>query len=208
MRTALLLTTLFVYTAVTNARVVLPDSKLALPHTPDERADSNGVRPFLAPMISDHSDGTKLDDGVLLARANKPKKPKPFKAPASKPAPKPAPKPAVSPKPVPDSSKPSKSKTITSSTPKPTGSAKPIPEASCKEIIRLAALSNTSPRGLQEFEENDTSRRPYTGGMANLAKRTAKTGKACGMKFNADGYPESDHALMVLLSNPSLSHTF
>jgi outer membrane biosynthesis protein TonB len=205
MRTSLIFTILFVYSATTNARAAAPDAELALPHTPDERVDTSGVSPLLACMSAAHSDATKLEDGFLVARAKKPKKPKPIKAPAPKPAPKPAtnpvpkpaPKPPVSPKPVPGNSKPSKSKTITPSTPIPTSSAKPTPEVSCKEIIRLAALGDTSTRGLQEFEENDTIRGPYTGGMATLAKRTRKAGTACKMTFNADEYPESGHALMV-----------
>lgn len=105
--------------------------------------------------------------------------------PAPEPAPKPACKPAVLPKPIPNDSKRLKSKTITSSTQKPTSSAKLIPEASCEEIIRLAALGDTSPRGLHEFEETGTVRGPYTCGMAKLAKRTRKEEKACGMTFNA-----------------------
>lgn len=207
MRTSLLLTFLFVYSATTNARGAAPDAELALPHTPDERADASVVRSLLARMIADHSDGTELEDGFLVARAKKPKKPKPVEAPA-KPAPKPAPKPAVSPKPVPDSSNPSKSNTITPSTPKPTSSVEPILEASCNEIVRLAALGDTSPRELHEFEEHGTSRGPYTGGMANLAKRTKKGGKSCKMTFNADEYPESGHPLMVWpLFSVTISYT-
>ena len=198
MRTNLVLTILFVYSATANARVAAPDAELALAH---DRVDTGGVRPLLARMIADHSNATKFKDGFLVARAKKPKKSKPVKAPDPKPAtnpiPKLAPKPPVPPKAVPDNSKPSKGTTVTPSTPKPTSSAKPTPEASCNEIIRLAALGDTSPRGLQAFEQNDTPRGPYTGGMANLAKRTKKTGKACGLTFNADEYPESGHALMV-----------
>jgi outer membrane biosynthesis protein TonB len=156
MRTSLLLTILFVYSATTGARTAAPDAELALPHSPDERVDASGVRPLLARTIADHSDGTELEDGFLVARAKKPKKQNPVKAPApkpaTKPAPKPAPKPPLSPKPAPENSKPSKSKAITSSTPKPTSSAKPTLEASCKEVIRLAALGNTSPRELHEYE--------------------------------------------------------
>lgn len=96
MRTNLVLTILFVYSATANARVAAPDAELALAH---DRVDTGGVRPLLARMIADHSNATKFKDGFLVARAEKPKKPKPVKSPDPKPALKPATKPVFKPAP-------------------------------------------------------------------------------------------------------------
>jgi hypothetical protein len=138
-------------------------------------------------------------DSSLEARAPKGGK---AKKPKAKPAPKPKPEsnPKLKATPKPKATPKLKSDKAT----KTSSSVNVGPTKTCKQLVELASKEKKSIRPeARDIEIHDAleGHDGYVGSMATIQKRKVKKGMACGIVFNALGYPEAKHKKLVCISS-------